>query len=338
LDYRNRKVYFWVGIIGIVLGLPTTVLKSFLTNAANTEWLLRNDLFLPIPRLSEILLPKLAIFLTGVTFLWVMFQRKELIHLSALGVAALALENHQILTGLQMQNFHWTYCWGPITTLLFALMVVDLAALLVAWRRALVGGGIALTLLYLVSGLWFRSLEALRTKEPIELTTNYHKYVDQRFKHAVTPLEPRAVIAGSKEFIDYALILENQRPLFAYAVDWSPSVTDSEWEQRETLNAYLHGVDRQSFRDKLRANLNNRHFGIWARDSGKLSETIRVRERYLEAITSDPVAAFNRFQVRYVALPPQARRPKYLNTEWRLFQDGPHWQIWEFPGTINQNQ
>lgn len=60
------------------------------------------------------------------------------------------------------------------------------------------------------------------------------------------------------------------------------------------------------------------------------SERLESRQKYFDEILTDPIAAFKRFQVRYVALPAKTKKPEYLSTGWRLLQDGSHWQIWEF--------
>src|SRR6185437_16763306 len=55
-DARGRRVFFAVGAIGLALGLPSVVNGYRLKGLASPDWGPRADLWLPIPRGSELIL------------------------------------------------------------------------------------------------------------------------------------------------------------------------------------------------------------------------------------------------------------------------------------------
>lgn len=329
IDAKNRKIYLSVGIFGILFGLPQLVINARIKTNSNQEWLPRTDNFLPIPHFSELLLPTLALVLLFVTFFWVIFRRQDLVYIWALAAAAILLTNHQIVTGLQIQNFHWNYCYGPVLSLLVILIFIDITSLIQLWKKPLMVAGIALTSLYLTTGFWLRSVEVTQTKESVELTNNYHKYSKQRINQSNVRLEPRSVIAGDQEFVEFAVLTENQRPLSGYTVNLSPAVDNAEWDARITLNDYLQGINRSTFITKQEADLKTTRWGPWVRDAKKLEERFQSRKKYYDEIVANPVKAFKKFQVRYVALSKNTQPPQYLNNGWKLIQDGQDWRIWE---------
>jgi hypothetical protein len=329
IDGTHRKTYLITGILGIIIGLPQLIFNFLIKNSSNKEWLPRNDFFLPIPHFSEFLIPKLALFFIFVTFFWVFFKRRDLIHIWALAASSILLTNHQIFTGLQIQNFHWNYCYGPFLSFLIIVFAIELVSAINFYKKPLLLGGIAISSLYLTTGLWLRSIEVMQTKESVQLTNNYHRYYKQRFKNSNLPLQSRAVIAGNKEFIDFAVIMENQRPLSGYLVDLSPAVDNAQWDARIALNSYIEGKDRDSFILQQRAELTTNQFGPWKRDQLKFEERIQNRLKYFDEIIADPLKAFKKFQVKYVALSYNTKKPTYLQVGWKLLQNGPYWQIWE---------
>jgi|GEM_PF-957660 len=329
LDAKNRKVYLNIGIFGSLLGLPQLISNILIKANSNKDWLPRTDNFISIHHFSELLLPSLALILVFITFFWVILRRKDLIYLWSLGISGLLLSNHQVITGLQIQNFHWIYCYGPAISLLVMLMFNELISLLHIKKRTLIFTGLALLSVYLSTGIWLRSLEATQTKESVGWTTSYHKYIHQRLDRSDVILKPRAVVAGDEQFLTFAIISENQRPLSGYTVNLSPAIDNSEWDDRITLNNYLKGIDRTTFLTQQNSDLSNSTWGPWIRDKNKLAERINSRLKYFDQIVSDPNAAVKKFQVRYVILQQNQQKPEYLNTNWKLLQNGPYWRIWE---------
>lgn len=333
LDPDSRKIYFQTGWIGGLIGLPSLISGFLLKRTTLPDWLQRSDKFLPISRLSELLIPTGAIILLIVCLLWVRYHRRDLIHLWSLAAAGILLANHQFLTGLQIENFHWLYVWGPSLSLLIILLVAGtLSGFLAhhrAWMRPAVCGIVVFCSLHLAAGVWLRVVEATQTREPREILETYQKYQAQRLKIATGKLAPNAVIAGEQGFVDLAVILENQRPLDHYAVVLSPAVSNAEWDTRISLNAYLQGLNHEAFEAEQRRVLESNHWGPWARDPEKLAERIKDRLAAYDAVASNPGEALTRFKVRYVALPASQAVPPSLDSGWQCLEQGPHWRVWE---------
>ena len=77
---------------------------------------------------------------------------------------------------------------------------------------------------------------------------DYAQYrADRRGGRVRTPLAPNSVIAGDPRFVQFATILEDQRPLSGYAARLSPYVDDASWDERIALNAYLLGLGVSGF-------------------------------------------------------------------------------------------
>jgi polysaccharide biosynthesis protein PslH len=332
LDKGHRRMYLSAGTIGGLLGLPALIAGYSLKHSGLPDWALRNDYFLPIPRFSELLIPRLAIVLLAVGLLWVWLRRKDLIFLWALAAAGLVLANHQIVTGLQINNFHWSYVWGPALSLLAVLLVAGEVRLLqgygawsrlAVWAALLVGGG------HLAAGFWFRAVEATQTRESIELTRNYQRYSLQRRGGSSIGLAPNAVLAGDKNFVPMAAIMDNQRPLYHYAADLSPSVSDEEWNDRIALDGFLRGLDRAGFAAEQQQAVADWVLGPWPRSPAKQAELLGDRLACFDRILADPAMAVDRFAVRYVALAADQSPSTYLRSEWQCLETGPYWSLWQ---------
>jgi hypothetical protein len=106
LDDGHRRTYFHVAWIGGLIGLPTIVSDVLLKQRRPDDWLLRIDKFVPIGRFGALVLPKEILLLALLGLVFVLARRRDLIFVWALGLAGLLLENHQVVTRLQLDNFH----------------------------------------------------------------------------------------------------------------------------------------------------------------------------------------------------------------------------------------
>jgi hypothetical protein len=70
-------------------------------------------------------------------------------------------------------------------------------------------------------------------------------------------------------------------------------------------------------------------WGPWARNSEYLTAVLKEWQKYFDEVAADPMAAIKHFQVRYIVLPAHSEQPGYLNSGWKIFEDGPYWRIWE---------
>ncbi|MEO6811811.1 MAG: hypothetical protein ABI353_22105 [Isosphaeraceae bacterium] len=327
VDTGHRRVYLATGLIGGLVGLPSVLASAALKRSTSPDWLPRSDMFLPIPRFSEILVPKLAIILLVVGLAWVWVRRRDLIYPMALATAGLVLLNHQVVTGLQIQNFHWNYVWNIGFSYLYVLLIAGALFERPTLPRWAVAGLMALCLVEAGAGFWFRAEEASRTQQTREILAEYRRYREQRQVPVAPRLVANAGIAGARDFVDLAAVLENQRPLEHYAAMLSPAIDDAEWDRRLALNAALLGLDRPAFAAHARYNCDG--WGPWSRDPSLRAQRLDGLLRTFDALRADPTDASDAFGVRYVAIETTRPPPAYLRSGWRLLQDGPSWRVWE---------
>ena len=325
LDAGHRRVYFHVGWIGGLLGLPALVSNYMITREFSRDWMLRTDNFLPIARFSELLLPRSAVVLAVVALTWAWFRRRDLLHLACLFVAGLLLLNHQVLTGLQIQNFHWTYVWGPCGSLLVVLLGAGALAPWLAERPRARRLLILICLIQVATGCWLRVEEARRSSETRQILSAYVRYRDQRR----TPNAPRfpdnAVLAGDPRYSGLAIALENVRPLAQYCTLFSPYITTPELGDRQALNAVLTGVSRPDFIAEQERSLTT-GWGPWQRDPSLRADRLAALSLAYDLAAADPSPALARFHVRVVARADHSPPP---GPGWTLAQDGPSWRLWE---------
>jgi hypothetical protein len=123
-DAGHRRVSWDTAWIGGLLGIPSLVSSYLVKRATAPDWLLRSDKFLAIDRFSELRFPKPAVLLLVIGLFVVWRHRRELILLWSLAASGLALMNHQLITRLQIENFHWAYVCGPSLSLLVGLLLI----------------------------------------------------------------------------------------------------------------------------------------------------------------------------------------------------------------------
>ncbi len=338
LDAGHRRVYVATGLIGGLIGLPGLILNAK-TRASGITWTERGDYFVHVPRLESFQL-HWSLILIAVCLPWVWRTRKDLLYLWSLAATAALLVNHQVVSGLEIQNFHWMYVRGPALGLLILLLVWTETRRLHAVGRLL--AAVVLVVLAVGQmglGLALRSVEAVASHSVKEIMPNLDLYEAQRLRAGVLQLVGNSVVAGDPTFLDFAAIAEDSRPLIHPAVLYSSATDNSEWDARLALNAFLLGQDRGEFESTERAFLTNpdqRHvshggaFGPWRRNKDARDDRMKRRLAAYDQITADPVASLRRFSVRYLAEPvtspslSPAKRPG-----WHLKQAGPTWNVWE---------
>ena len=137
-----------------------------------------------------------------------------------------------------------------------------------------------------------------------------------------------AVVAGDTDFVDFAAILTDLRPLHGWTVFNSPWVTDAQMDDRVALNDLLLGFDRSSFEVRQREFFDDLHCGPSWRDRSLIPVFLATRLAAYDRARADLSAALDRFAVRYVGLP-AGTRPLYLRQGWALLSGGPTWDVWE---------
>lgn len=334
LDTALRRTGFWAGVIGSIMGLPALISGFFLKNSTGRDWLVRTDNFVPIARFSRMhwfIIPDLLLV---VSIVWVLRKRRDLLPVWALAFSGMLLANHQIITGLEIENYHYIYVFGPI----FSLLVIGAlgAAEWALEKKSVVLARIGVTALCagsLLSGLWFRQIEAERTSVPLKLRAEIEQYQTQAGmavkQSGDVRLAPDSVIAGDSVFLYLSPILDDQRPLTHYAVIFSPAVSNREWDRRDALNAYLTGQTLDDFLMHQREFFEYLVYGPTVSDSLAREERLASREKEFREIASDPQSALREFNVRYLALNSTQRMPASIATNFRQIQVGPTWGLWE---------
>jgi hypothetical protein len=308
LDAGHRRVYVATALVGIPIGLPRVAFDVMLKQSTAPDWLARFNKFVTVGRFEGLDVPKVAALLAVLGLAWVWARRRDLIYLWALGAAGLALYHHQIITRLQVENYHYMYVWGPCLSLLLGLWVADAMPARGPAARAGLAALAVVALADAGAGLWLRSIEAFHASQAPAITDACRRYQEQR---AARPrLEAGSFVAGDLTFVDLACIVDDQRPLDNYWALLSPYITDPELDHRAALNELLLGQAPPTD------------------DAAPGSRQARRRAAY-DAAASDLDAAVARAGVRYVALPADRPPPGYLARGWRLLQDGPSWRIWE---------
>ena len=291
------------------------------------DWLARNDRLVPSGRFDLLVLPKEILLLSVLGLAFVLMRRRDLVFVWALGLAGLLLENSQVVTRLQFDNFHWEYVWGPAFCLLFLLAVATAIEAHVGWSATISATIAAVAALAFCAGLWLRAMEATHCADRVANDRAIAAYRSQFSPSISSRFTPNAVAGGDRDFLDFAAIFTNLRPLSGWAVHNSPAVTTAELYDREDLNELLLGSDRSSFPAKRVDDLqsvgegpSDRNTWLPAHAARRISDDDRLR--------ADLAAALDRFKVRYVGLP-AGSEPAYLRHGWTRIVGGPTWDVWE---------
>lgn len=337
IDAPARKRYFAIGLAGVAIGTPKLLSGLLLEDPVAKEALHRADFFLPISRFSEWLAPKGAILAMLLTTLLVWRREfRSLLPAWALALSGLLLLNHQIFTGLQTQNYHYGFVYGPT---LSAILAVAIALKLrssgwlakPAARVAL----IALLSVHFSLAIWLRHQEATRTRESGAVLSSFEDYRAQRLGpdlKPTKPLERHAVAAGDQSFVDSAMVGENLRPLSGYLTMISMSVSTEEYFRRTALSALVEGLDRDEYEKRQRQLVTRSIWGKGARDPEiRQAELAAILAAYDE-VAADPARFLDHYEVRYAARAgsgAEARVPLESLGLWTLIEDGPQWKLWE---------
>jgi hypothetical protein len=330
LDRGAWKQYLTVGTIGLLIGAPALWINVQYREALGNDWMLRCDKFLPIGHFAELLIPRVTVAMLIVTLIWVWWWRRDLIFLWCLATAGLLLLNQQLVTGLQIENFHWNYVLGPSLALLSVLLIAGWFRRRYLWPLPVRAVFWAVLCLHLLGSVWMRTVEATRFREPLQIREAVRLYQDQRSLNSSLPRAANAVVGGDRFFVDSAMILEDWRPLSGYSVDVSAAVSTPEWDLRVALNSYLLGWDRTRFEKEQITWLDETLWGPWRRDRSPAARQERLNGRLTawDSVVSNPDAALTKFQVRYLALP-SGVSADHLGARWLLQEDGTTWQVWE---------
>lgn len=323
VDPGARRLYATIMVLGGAIGLPA-VASSALTKAqAGTDWLLRTDKFLPIGRFQELEVPKLLMIEWILAGVWVLRGRRELAYLWCLTGAGMACRIHQVVTGLQIENFHWSQAAGlPFSVLLVLLIVpwLDVHA-----RRGLRIGLPIVVAAQIGLGFWLREQEVVRSVETRLWMSVYHDYQSDAL-----PLPDGAVVGGDEQFLALAAALSDVYPLSGRLVEYSSRASNQELDERLVLNLYLPGLDKADAEVLV-----NQPAGTLSREGDAIRsvETARIqRERRLRLVHEiwlDPRPALKKYGVTHLVLPAGQPPTGFLTGTARRVSEGARWGLWE---------
>src|SRR5581483_10324986 len=231
LDRDGRALYARAACIGLAIGAPELVQDYWFKAVLPKEAMQRFGFFVPMPRLAGLMLPKSMLVLLPLLLVWLWKSRRlGLAYLWALALVGLVRNNLGAIVGVDLQQGHWQYVWGPAAEVLLLIFLVTWVRErprvppMAAVRIMLVALG-----LYAMSGLFLEGFDVLRTDACRTMLTTYRMYSSQA-QPADIKLMPRTVLAGDEGYVDFAAITMNVFPLYNYAVLVSPSTTDREWQ------------------------------------------------------------------------------------------------------------
>lgn len=318
LDWKKYKTYLYTGVLGTLIGLPSVILKYFSSmKSLSDDWLHRMDLFLPIEHFSELLIHKTGILITVFLGIYCYKRKRELIFLFSLGLASLMLANHQILTGLQIQNFHYSYVRGPVLSLFLVFLLFGTIYKYTKERRLIQVSMFSLLGLYLVSSFYLRTLESQRSADSLAIR-GAHGQLSQ-FK---TELVKNAVVAGEEDLIKLMGITHKLTPLSNYFTTLSPNTTDEEWNERLALNALLSGESSQEFkRAQSEYILKSLYWGKWSRSKEKKEELNSTRIQIFEKLSQEPLKYIDYYNVRYLLVKKSSELIKELLSNSKVLEE-----------------
>jgi hypothetical protein len=325
---QHRRTYFAVGALGLVIGLPVLIQNFLIKRSFSDDYLHRNDLFQPISHFQDLLFPLKAIGLLLLLTYWIRRFKPSLAYILLLCWSGFILLNHQLLTGLQIQNFHYSYIFDP---LLFATVIVFVQWLTKTWPKPWFNKyvGFILCASIVLSGLSLRFHEVTKTAETKQLTSQLKSYKAQRMTPDAPKISGNIVVAGDPVFIDLSITLENLRPLRGYAVQMSAPVRDQEWHEREALNAILLGETREVFKANQEHVAQAFHWGRWQRESDGKVKFVSERLNAYDHVIAHLGSRLLDFQVRYAAIPSGQTVSPALIERFQKIQSGPYWDLWE---------
>lgn len=322
-DSEARRFYFHSGWIGALLGLPQVLHGSQVKKELGVEWFQRMETFLPVGRFAELQIPPVASLMALVTFLGIWVRWRAARPLAAVTLVALLFQNHQLVTGLQMENFHWSYAWGPC--LMLSCLYVGARLIpdsLPSWVRP---AGFLLLGIHAAIGFYMRGLDYGRFARVNEVNRGWRLYRERNRSTPAPEFDRRWRVAGDPDFGLYTKITGNVCELYGGAY-YSQTVSADMLMDIYALNQFLRGIPEEMAVERAPY----RGMAGDGRDpEARKRREDQVRSRY-RVHAADAAPALDRYGVGYLALPQgsSSTAPSQPKSGWTLMRKGPTWTLW----------
>ena len=126
LDRGHRRLYVEIALIGGLIGSYRLFWDWMLKQSTVPDWLIRSDKFVQVSRFENLKPPIVASLIVLMGFIWVWRHRRDAIYLWSMSLSGLVLFKNHLVTGRDIENYHWLYVWGPCCSLLLLLMIVSI--------------------------------------------------------------------------------------------------------------------------------------------------------------------------------------------------------------------
>jgi hypothetical protein len=335
LDRRYWRVYLGVLAIGGLIGLPVLMASAQFRAQFGSDWLHRTDKFLPIRRFDELLIPRVSwlVLVLGAAWLWPRFPHWR--WLVMLAAAPLLLLNQSVVTGLQIENFHWNYALGPPLSLLLVITIAEVGKSYLpntaAWQRRFLVllWAWAATTVTIGSWLYIRAIEKAPLQQRISAAL-----ADFRSLPTDMCLPNTGTVAGDTQLQCLVVIYRGLRPLSGYTAILSP-ISNEELDLRIALNAYLLGQDEDTFLRRQTQEFLTARWGPQARSVEARKQRLADRQRAWREVVARPQVYMERFQVRVLVCASDHAPPQ--PTDWQRLALSTRWAVWVRPFSSNKN-
>ncbi len=321
VDPAGRRLYFKVLLGGLILGGPVILSGMLIKSATPPDWLSRTDKFVPIDRLSELIIPWKVMALWLATTPWVYLKRRELAYVWCFVAAGFGGLNSQVFTCRQFENFHWLMALGVAHTTLLVCLIAPLVEHRLAGKWRWLFG--LLVVFEVGLGLVLRDLEGERTAE-----TRYWAELRREIDREGFEYPPGSVLAGE---VRLALLVAGDGDIYTLMsrlVEYSAKADDTELDERLILNLYLIGIPQDEAESMVMGSPGTLSREAHAQRDPIVARTQRDRRlKLIEQIYPDPLALINTYAVDLVIIEREAS-DAHLESLGHKVKQGTRWNLW----------
>jgi hypothetical protein len=243
-----------------------------------------------------------------------------------LSLAGYALSNSAIVTGLEFENYHWSYVTSPMSEILMLGIVGKVLDRWLASVPWLMGAFWVAPLAIVGAAVLFRPYEALKAPEAAEATRLIEEL--RPLRPALSELEADCSLAGPR-VANFAILFTRAGQLFDQPHSIQSSlISGQEGHERFALNHWLMGIKHAEFVPLARPK--TFHTGPDPEEPGALDEAAETRIRLFDEIDGDSSKASElllRYRPCALILPSDAEPPT-RGGPWKRAGESPRWILW----------